>query len=278
MLIDPRNGHDFCSRFDFDTRPLLDCAAHVPPAWEATLRAARAVFVNGFVFDDLQPETVLAAVRAAHAGGADVFFDAGPRARALLRDVPAGGAAALRELLAAADALLLTQDEAEVLTGLADADAVRLRPPARACASPHTRPPLAARQAAAALLARSTAEDPWVVIKRGSRGCTAHTRRERHVLPALEVEALDTVGCGDSFAAAIVLGRLRSHALRPTLALANAVGAATATGRGAGRNVARAVHVAELLAAAASDEAAPPEMRADAANAQRLLAPVPLSL
>jgi sugar/nucleoside kinase (ribokinase family) len=83
------------------------------------------VFVNGFVFDDLEPETVVAAVRVAQAGGADVFFDAGPRARALQRDVPAGGAAVLRELLAISDAVMLTQDEAEVLTGLADADEAR---------------------------------------------------------------------------------------------------------------------------------------------------------
>ena len=97
--------------------------------------SATAVFVNGFVFDDLQPETVTAAVRAAHAGGADVFFDAGPRARALQRDVPSGAAAALRELLAAADVLTLTQDEAEALTGLADADAVRACVTAQRCAS-----------------------------------------------------------------------------------------------------------------------------------------------
>jgi sugar/nucleoside kinase (ribokinase family) len=128
-----------------------------------------------------------------------------------------------------------------------------------------------ALQAAAALLAGSTAADPWIVVKRGCRGCTAHTRRERVFLPALTVEALDTVGCGDSFAAAVVLGRMRGQALRTTLALANAVGAATATGRGAGRNVARAEHVQRLLAAAAADAQAPPEARTVAAAALLLL-------
>jgi hypothetical protein len=38
VLIDPANGHDFCSRFDFDTSPLLSCSATIPAAWEATLR------------------------------------------------------------------------------------------------------------------------------------------------------------------------------------------------------------------------------------------------
>ena len=126
-------------------------------------------------------------------------------------------------------------------------------------------------QAAASLLARNKAADPWVVVKLGSRGCIALTRGERASLPALEVEALDTVGCGDSFAAAVVLGRIRSHALHTTLALANAVGAATATGRGAGRNVARAEHVAELLDAAAGDGAALQEARTYAAAARDVL-------
>ena len=69
--------------------------------------------------------------------------------------------------------------------------------------------------------------------------CHAHT-----VLPtrvgfpaaapaALQVDVKDTVGCGDSFAAAVALGFTRGHSAEATLALANAVGAATATGRGA---------------------------------------------
>lgn len=33
----------------------------------------------------------------------------------------------------------------------------------------------------------------------------------------------DTVGCGDSFAAAVVLGYIRGHAVPPVMALANAV-------------------------------------------------------
>lgn len=51
------------------------------------------------------------------------------------------------------------------------------------------------------------------------------------------------MGCGDSFAAAILLGYVGAHDIMPTLVLANAVGAATAMGRGAGRNVATAARV-----------------------------------
>jgi hypothetical protein len=53
-----------------------------------------------------------------------------------------------------------------------------------------------------------------------------------------QVDVRDTVGCGDSFASAIVLGYISGRSEQATLTLANAVGAATATGTGAGRNVA----------------------------------------
>ena len=38
-----------------------------------------------------------------------------------------------------------------------------------------------------------------------------------------QVDVQDTVGCGDSFAAAVVLGFTRGHAIPPVMALANAV-------------------------------------------------------
>jgi hypothetical protein len=63
----------------------------------------------------------------------------------------------------------------------------------------------------------------------------------------LQVSVQDTVGCGDSFAAGIVLGFIQKQPLRPVLALSNAVGAATATSPGAGRNVASADTVRSLL-------------------------------
>lgn len=61
------------------------------------------------------------------------------------------------------------------------------------------------------------------------------------------MDVKDTVGCGDSFAAAIVLGYTRGVPVATTLALANAVGAATAMGCGAGRNVASSTSVLKIL-------------------------------
>lgn len=64
-----------------------------------------------------------------------------------------------------------------------------------------------------------------------------------------QVDVRDTVGCGDSFAAAVVLGYLANHSVPTVMALANAVGAATAMGMGAGRNVASVDNVVNLLQA-----------------------------
>ena len=52
-----------------------------------------------------------------------------------------------------------------------------------------------------------------------------------------QVDVADTVGCGDSFAAAIVVGYINLMPMITTLALENAVGGATTMGCGAGRNV-----------------------------------------
>lgn len=62
-----------------------------------------------------------------------------------------------------------------------------------------------------------------------------------------QINVVDTVGCGDSFTAAIAFGFLHNLPAVNTLTLANAVGAATATGCGAGRNVAHLDKVLQLL-------------------------------
>lgn len=58
---------------------------------------------------------------------------------------------------------------------------------------------------------------------------------------------MDTVGCGDSFVAAIAFGFINNLPMINTLAIANAVGAATAMGCGAGRNVASLEKVIQLM-------------------------------
>jgi hypothetical protein len=111
-----------------------------------------------------------------------------------------------------------------------------------------------AEAAARAVLSRPNAATTWCVIKQGGDGALLLSKdvAGAHHARAIRVPVSDTVGCGDSFAAAVVLGYIRSHCIPSTLALANAVGAATAMGRGAGRNVATAARVAELLEGAGS--------------------------
>ena len=76
------------------------------------------------------------------------------------------------------------------------------------------------------------------------------------MLLLVQVTVGDTVGCGDSFAAAVVMGFIRQYDIPSTMALANAVGAATAMGTGAGTNVASAETVVQLLTNAANQSAA----------------------
>lgn len=61
------------------------------------------------------------------------------------------------------------------------------------------------------------------------------------------MNVIDTVGCGDSFVAAIAFGFIHKLPAVNTLAIANAVGAATAMGCGAGRNVANLQQVIEIM-------------------------------
>lgn len=65
----------------------------------------------------------------------------------------------------------------------------------------------------------------------------------------LQVTIIDTVGCGDSFVAAVAFGFVHKMPMIHTLAIANAVGAATAMGCGAGRNVATFTKAMELIKA-----------------------------
>jgi sugar/nucleoside kinase (ribokinase family) len=239
VLVAPEEGaHAFCSAYDFGPWPLLGFLRGLPPRAAAALDGAAALFVNGFVFDELPAEAVLAAAARARARGAAVFFDPGPRAWTFSSGPRA---AALAAMLDASDVVLMTEEEAEAVTGVAGAEA-----------------------AARAVLTRPGAATRWCVVKRGACGALLAVREEKtthggggeHALfeeAAIPVTVRDTVGCGDSYAAAVVLGYTRRLPIPATLALAAAVGAATATGAGAGRNVARAADVAALLEGAAAE-------------------------
>ena len=80
VLSDGEGGHAFCSRYDLGPWPLLSEVRGVDDDAARSLGRASAVFVNGFVFDELRPSAVRSAVAIAKANGAKVYFDPGPRA------------------------------------------------------------------------------------------------------------------------------------------------------------------------------------------------------
>lgn len=228
VLIDPRSNHAFTSRYDFGPWPLLDHITSLDPDVLKMVSDSRALMLNGFVLDELPGPLVVKAAVATRDGGGAVFFDPGPRSWTLLEGERR---ASLDAILNVADVVLMTQEEAEALTG---------------CSDP--------RAAGSYILARPAAATAWVIVKLGSDGAVLCARGANQpiYIDGLNVPVQDTVGCGDSFAAAIVLGFIQGQSAETTLALANAVGAATAMSRGAGRGVASPDTVLALLRAQSS--------------------------
>ena len=337
VLTDGAGGHAFCSRYDLGPWPLLAGVKGADDAAASALAKCKAVFVNGFLFDEMKASAVGSAISLAKANGAGVFFDPGPRAFTFVRDPERRDA--LDTILGAADVVLATLEEAAALVddhvtaatsapvkdnddeeeeeedvdedegvlsssggsgsgggsgvgSFAEAGHDALAAGTAVGAS-FAEAGLEPREVARALLSRRGCNASWIVIKCGPDGAALFTRdgvEARVGSPVVDVG--DTVGCGDSAAAAVVLGylnvakarRQRQRAatsaftsttaaaaaaagkeaeeedvlselpreemrtlLEETLALATAVGAATATGVGAGRNVATAEKVRSLL-------------------------------
>ena len=71
-------------------------------------------------------------------------------------------------------------------------------------------------------LASSIAGEPlrWIVMTAGPAGATALSASEVFVMPAARVEAIDTTGAGDAFAAGLVHALVSGRAMREALALA----------------------------------------------------------
>lgn len=224
VLVDAARRHSFCSRFDFNKEPAFSWINKLSAKAERAIKQSKVLFCNGFAFDEFSPGLIVSALEFARDAGTAIFFDPGPRNKSLLHGTPEQQAT-LQKILSISDVLLLTADEAESLTGLAN-------------------PALAAQN----LLHRGLFTK-WVIIKMGSGGSMMVTSKGLFYAPALKVDVADTVGCGDSFAAAIVVGYINLMPMITTLVLANAVGGATAMGCGAGRNVATKEKVCELLLA-----------------------------
>ncbi|KAB2016096.1 hypothetical protein ES319_D08G072700v1 [Gossypium barbadense] len=222
VLVDPLQKHGFCSRADFSKEPAFSWMNTLSEEVKRAIKRSRILFCNGYDFDELSPHMIISAVEYTVEVGTSVFFDPGPRGKSLLSGT-VEEQKALEHFLRMSDVLLLTSDEAESLTGLVD-------------------PILSVQE-----LLRKGNRTKWVVVKMGPKGSILITKSGITCASAFKVKIMDTVGCGDSFVAAIAYGFIHNIPLVTTLAFANAVGAATAMGCGAGRNVATLKQVVELM-------------------------------
>ncbi|XP_073153690.1 uncharacterized protein [Henckelia pumila] len=222
VLVDPWQRHGFCSRADFSDEPAFSWMSNLSSGAKKAIRRSKIIFCNGYGFDELSPRLLMSALDYAVEVGTSIFFDPGPRGKSLVVGTPEEQLA-LDKYLRMSDVLLLTSEEAESLTGSKD-------------------PILAGQE-----LLRKGIRTKWVVIKMGSNGSILITTSSISCSPAFKVNVIDTVGCGDSFVAAIAFGYIHKLPLICTLTIANAVGAATAMGCGAGRNVAKTNQVMEIL-------------------------------
>jgi 2-dehydro-3-deoxygluconokinase len=148
-------------------------------------------------------ETVREAMRRARRAGVPISFDLNFRSR--LWDA-ATAAPVFRELAAGADIVFAGDDEARIALG------------DDASASPEA--------LADGLAALGPSE---VVIKLGRRGATARIEGELIEVPAVAVQAIDTVGAGDAFVAGYLASRLLGRDVRDRLSTAAVAGAFVVT-------------------------------------------------
>ncbi|OVA05301.1 Carbohydrate kinase PfkB [Macleaya cordata] len=222
VLVDPLQRHGFCSRADFSDEPAFSWMRTLSREVKMAIKRSKILFCNGYTFDELSPGLIISALEYSIEVGTSFFFDPGPRGKTLATGTPEQQRA-LDQCLRMSDVLLLTSDEAESLTGI-------------------TNPILAGQE-----LLRKGVRTKWVIVKMGSKGSILIRSSSITCAPAFKVNVIDTVGCGDSYVAAIACGFIHNMPTVYTLALANAVGAATAMGCGAGRNVATLEKVIELV-------------------------------
>lgn len=186
----------------------------LPEAWRTSVRAAQAVFADGWAETEGIATTILEAFREATAAGVPAFFDPGPGNPALDNSWH-------REAARLATVVLANEKEAIRLTGQGDA--------------------LAAGQAFVSNGPR------LAVVKRDVAGALLITAEKFELAPGYPVHVVDATGAGDSLAAGVIYGYLRGLSLTALGALANAIGAAKVQKRGTGLNVPTLAEVRAVL-------------------------------
>jgi ribokinase len=187
-----------------------------PKKLDAKIDKADAVFLSGYTLVEqrLAP-MVIRAVNRAQQRRKPVYLDVGPL-------LTAADPERVKWALARTHALFLTEEEVPLVT-----------------------PGLSYQEAYAELLLQGP---EFAVVKRGPQGCVLVTRDEWIEVPAFEVEqVVDTVGAGDTFDAAFMVGMLNGLEMRESALLANAMGAANTYKVGAGTNAPTCAEVMAVL-------------------------------
>lgn len=209
VLVDDAGNHVFLG--------VKGTPLSVPPVaeWEAHIRRARAVYMNGYVgVEDAEPANLVDAFAIAHRAAVPTFFDPGP----LVDQVDE---AWLDGILRHTFCLQATVEEAAAMVGSGDATTLARK-----------------------LLARGPG---MVVLKQGAAGCLIVTPEEQVQVPAFQVSVRDTTGAGDAFDAGYVYGFLAGYTLQQVGLIANALGAATTTVVGAGTHIPQREVIQEML-------------------------------
>lgn len=171
------------------------------------------------------PAAAVQAVCASMRGG-DGWFVVDPNLRA-----PLGGYRAIARhlpgLLASCDLLLAGRSEAETMFGSDDPDVIRQR--------------------------AHDAGVREVVLKDGARGCWYEHRSRMEHLPAVPVDAVDTVGAGDAFGGAYLGARLRGASPAGAALLGTQLAAATVAVRGDVEGLPSSAAARDMLSAVVAD-------------------------
>ncbi len=185
-------------------------------AAEARLAGSDAVFIPGYTLAEERLSGLVAGVFDwLAANGGPLYFDVGPFSRQLTP-------AQVDQVLTLSHTLLLTEDEIPtVAAGERGLDACR-----RLC---RRYPQLT------------------IALKLGEAGCHILSRAVDEACPGFAVEVIDAVGAGDAFAGAYIWADLNGYSPLECGTIANAMGAASVTRAGGGRNVPSCADVQSLL-------------------------------
>lgn len=212
VIVDEAGHHVFVGTLD----PVPALAFQ--PVWQSIVHRSATLFTTGYAMHPsalFGPDNTLRCMQEARHSGCRIYMDLGPPAFIV---EPERVAAAV----ALADVLLATEDE--ICHWMQEPDPLR---------------------AARAILANGP---EMVVAKAGAAGCRIVTAQTVTACPGFPVEARDTAGAGDAFAAGFIAACLEARPWAEAGMIANAVGATSVMRVGTGSLLPSQADVEALLA------------------------------